>query len=401
MIKIGIRNNLIYPLLLSLFILLCRVDEIVIKDVLKYDIKFIFSFFVLFPQFFAGLIPILYNYCKNKKKDIKENNNIHFSLIGGRQSELEINDSFKKIISLLIIDAYFNFLGIITGKHSFRISNIDEGIIDDFCEKRVRGAQIVFSSILCIFALKTKIYRHQIVSLITISCFLLIILLIEHFWIETNPYILSIFIFCFFIRGYLDVIEKYMFQYNYANPFKILLWEGTFGIIFFGIYSIIFQDKIIKEFNNVKSKIDDNGYSFYIFLFLLFCYLFFTGFRSIYRVHTVQYFSPVARALFELALDQFILIYRLFENYEDKKGKIRYYPIYCAIIISLEIIMAFLALIYNEFIILYCCGCAENTFFEIKNRAKKDINFNYGLYNDDEEEENNNKRDEKYQELAS
>ena len=32
--------------------------------------------------------------------------------------------------------------------------------------------------------------------------------------------------------------------------------------------------------------------------------------------------------------------------------------------------MSFLSLVYNDFIVLYCFGLEENTYLEIKNRAK-------------------------------
>lgn len=376
MIKIEIRNNLIYPALLLLFIFLCRVDEILIKNFYKYKINLFFSLFIFIPQFFAGLIPIVYDFFKNKKKDKKEDN-IKSNFISGKKRELKLSDDYKKIIFLLLVDSYFNFLGIITGKHSFKTS-IKKGVMDDFVEKRVRGAQIVFASLLCILILKEKNYRHQIFSLIVISFFLLAIILMDLLWLQTDLRIICIFIFCFFIRAYLDVIEKYMFKYNNANPFKILLWEGIFGNIFYGIYYLFNSDDIKNEVKEAFSKKDNKNY---IVIFLLIIYLFFSGFRSIYRVHTVLYFSPMARALFELVLDPFLIIYKFLTYNNDPDNWFNNHNLYFSIFIPLEFIMAFLALIYNEFIVIYCCGCEKNTFFGIESRAEKDVpnEINFGL----------------------
>ena len=72
MIRIGIRKNLFYSLMLLLFIFICRIDEIIMKTFFDYKMNYIFSAFIFIPQLFAALILILSNY--KKKKKLKEIN---------------------------------------------------------------------------------------------------------------------------------------------------------------------------------------------------------------------------------------------------------------------------------------------------------------------------------------
>ena len=398
MIKIGLRDNLKYPRRLLLFILITRIDEIAIKKFLNFNVDHILSFFIFLPQIFGGLIPTLTDYIKNKKKSDDENKkNTRFQLIS-RENEMrdpEINDSKIKIMILIFVDSYFNFLTIIIGKHSF--INGDKRILTEFVEKRLRGAQMIFAAFLCYLTIRTEMHRHHIFSLIVIFTFLIIIISLELLWLKTNILTLSIFIFCYFIRAFLDTIEKYMFDVNYANPIKILLWEGIFGTIFYIIYELFNKDAPIKE---IKSIIIDGEKIKQ--LFLLFCLLFYSvisALRSLYRIHTVQYFSPMGRALFEFLLDPVTVIFYLLKDKKEIKNDIKYFWIYFSIIISFLFIMFFFSLVYNEFIVLYCCGLEYNTYIAIRDRSIS-YNVNNGLIDDDEENLRNN-NNEKGKELTS
>ena len=398
MIKIGLKDNLKYPIGLLLLIILCRIDEIIIKKILELDIDRIFCLFIFIPQIFGGLIPTLNDFIKCKKKgdeEIKKKSGIELISRRTVMKIPKVYDSKIKIIILLLFDSYFNFLTLLIGKHSFTHS--DTGIITQFVEKRLRGAQIILASILCYLTIRTEIHRHHIFSLIFIFVFLIIIILLELLWIKTKIFTLIIFIFGFFIRAFLDTIEKYLFNVNYANPFRILLYEGIFGTIFYIIYLLIFKETPIKE---IKSIIYDGEKikKLYIILALI-LYSVFSSLRSLYRIHTVQYFSPMGRALFELLLDPFTVIYKLLID-EKIKDRIKDFWIYFGIIISLLFIMSFFSLVYNEFIILYCCHLDYNTFIEIRERSIS-YNINYGLIDDEDEESEINNNNEKGSELAS
>ena len=81
----------------------------------------------------------------------------------------------------------------------------------------------------------------------------------------------------------------------------------------------------------------------------------------------------MTRALCEFILDPILVMYYSL----GKEYIIDYnYLIYFGVILLCSIIMPFFSCIYNEFIILYCCGLEYNTHREIAKRAKS---FEYCL----------------------
>ena len=42
-------------------------------------------------------------------------------------------------------------------------------------------------------------------------------------------------IFSCFSRAFLDTIEKYLFEFDYLNPYKVLMLEGFIGCLFIPI----------------------------------------------------------------------------------------------------------------------------------------------------------------------
>ena len=74
----------------------------------------------------------------------------------------------------------------------------------------------------------------------------------------------------------------------------------------------------------------------------------------------------MSRALFESTLDPFLFLYNfLTQNTSDgNSGKWIYFSL---VVFSLSVI-SFFSLIYNDFIILYCCGLEYNTYKGINSR---------------------------------
>ena len=78
----------------------------------------------------------------------------------------------------------------------------------------------------------------------------------------------------------------------------------------------------------------------------------------------------MSRALFESTLDPFVFIYNFLTQNTDNqlKGKWIYFSL---VLFSLTVI-AFFSLVYNDFIIFYCCGLEHNTYSEINHRLSLD-----------------------------
>ena len=172
-----------------------------------------------------------------------------------------------------------------------------------------------------------------------------------------------------------DCIEKYLVDYNYMNPFLILMLEGTFQFIM-GALSIIKIDPF-KPFEKIKTL---NNKALFIFLFILYTLL--QVIVNIYRIYCNVIYSPMARSLIDYLLNPLIIIYS-FCILND------FYHITAYFIIAeiICIVMSFFGCVFNEYIILYCCGLERETQDEIADRA--DSQFQNELNNIDDISSNN------------
>ena len=57
-----------------------------------------------------------------------------------------------------------------------------------------------------------------------------------------------------FFTTFKDVIEKYLLEIDYINPFKLLMIEGMFGCIITPIYS--YKDEPFEKIKNIYQEKD-------------------------------------------------------------------------------------------------------------------------------------------------
>ena len=366
MLGIGLRKNLIYPLMLLLCIFICRVDEMIMNEYLNLKLKYSIPAFYYITQLFCALIHILYSNKKDKTKPInKVQSNYPIQFIENSQTNIKSPDSSIKIAFILFFDTFFYFITTLTRK-IYAIFGTKRRAIDKFLEKRLRPFHMLFSVLLCYFTANLKIYKHQKLSLIVISIFLMMSILIEIFWLQTEILVLIGFILCFSLRSCLDTTEKYLIEVDYACPYRILLWEAIISNILFAILAIFEKEYV----NEIKAFIaQEKNKEFYILLVLCAIYLVSVGFRSLYRINTVKYFSPMARALFELILDPLGALYKFWSKNKEIKREIKGPIIYYIITATSLILMSVFALVYNDFLVLYCCGLEKETYLETQKRA--------------------------------
>ena len=358
--RIGIRNNLYYPLMLIIFILLRKIEEISMSKIM--DDKsghFVIPLLIFISQFFAGIIPII-SEIYNRKKSSKDNRSYSEVELIQSKSEIIQPDNQIKIYILIVFASYFNYVGSLVRKKN----------TDFQLENRTRGFQIIFCAILCYFTIRINKYKHQIFSLIIIFIIIIIILAIDLIFFKKKIELLISYgygIFSCFSRAFLDTIEKYLFEFDYLNPYKVLMLEGFIGCLFIPI--LFFFDSTYEGINSFK-----NNYNFVLLIILL----------------TIKTYTPMTRALTESIIDPFSCIYQLFLSKEYNKSNNR--VLYYFLIFICLIITSFLSLVYNDFIILYCCGLEYNTHFEIQKRALLYENLNSGIMDEDKEfkEEENN-----------
>ena len=359
--------------MLLLFIFLRKCLEIILSyHPYKDNIDFIISFLIFFSQSLIGFIIYLF-YFKGNKDEVKTAQiQISPTKIGKiiliENKTYISNDSKLKKICLIIFASIFNFIGtIIRSDDAVNFGKKEEN--NSLLEVRVRGIQIIIACLLCYFSIRIAIYRHQKFSIIIISIFLLFILIIELYISEkVINKILAILICtlsCSF-RAILDVTEKYLFDFNYINVLKMLIYEGIIGVFLF-IFYYLSNDTYQKQGKNILKNMSEFDLSFVYFIILIILYIIISGLRNSYRVTTNKYYSPMSRALFESTLDPFVFLYYTL-IYKDKDKYGGGYWIYFGLILFFLVIIAFFSLVYNDFIILYCFGLEHNTYHEITGR---------------------------------
>ena len=126
--------------------------------------------------------------------------------------------------------------------------------------------------------------------------------------------------------------------------------EGIFGLIITGIYSYINNPFIeIKKFYESNDK-----NNFIILIICLILYFILSAGRNMYRILTNKLYSPMVWTLTDSISDPILNIYNTyFSNSNNRKEPNHFY---FSIKLIISIIIVFCALVYNEFLILFCCG---------------------------------------------
>lgn len=360
MIKIGTRPNLFYPMMFVIFNGLRKIDSIIMKKYFDFSGDTLLIFLMFFADFLSGLIIYLSHLKFLRKKDTGAYKFMGIELI---KNELDMNrpDSNTKIILLFFLGSYLDFVEYIFSSYYLPGKY---GEISISLEWRLKGLIICISAFFCYYILKFPIYRHQKISLIIIIISLLIVIMtemIEYYQDRIFPVLFFLVINQAFNSG-LDVIEKYLLEYDFLNPFLMLMTEGLIGLFYSSIFAI-YQN----PFQKIKSIYKNNPDKIPILIILLLIFFIFTCVRNIYRVITNKLFSPTSKALFDYILTPLLIIYYFIseDNFTSKENNL------ASFIINLLIsfVTVFCSLIYNDFIILFCWDMERNTHYEVSKRA--------------------------------
>ena len=369
MLKFGFRNKQFYPLMLLLFAFLRKGLEI-IMDIHPYKENdgFVIMFLLFFSQALVSSVMIFY-FSKKDTIEIKPQIfvPVKSSFIKFRNS----NDSKTKIIFLIIFGSVFYFVGCVirTNDVVYLGNKIGQ---NSQLEVRVRSIQIIISALICYFTMRLTIYKHQKLSMILISIFLIFIIITEF---VVCPDLLITFISLLICttsctcRAFMDITEKYLFDCDYINIFKMLQYEGIIGTILYLIF-FSFNKTYHKQGSNLLKDMSEFGWNFVSFLFLMILYIIISGLRNVYRVTTNKYYSPMSRALIESTLDPFIFLFNSLTI--DQEKYFQFWSFFGIIIFCLTVI-SFFSLVYNDFIILYCCNLEHDTYKEINFRLNSEV----------------------------
>ena len=300
----------------------------------------------------------------------------------------QINDSKYKILFLIIFTSFFDFLEIsIVIELGTKIKKCSRTIDD-----RLGGTLIIFESIIYRYVLKLPIFRHQIFSILIIFMCLIITIATEFYYqdisifLPKGKFVLFMALLCInqFFNSLLDLIEKYLFEYDYFNPFKMLLLEGFVGL-FFSLSYYFYKSPIsyfIKYYNQHQDKLP------YLIICLV-LYIILSGIENTFRIVVNKIYSPMAATVSEYILNPIYIIFSLFLNDDFiSNRKTNYF--YFAINLFLSAFISFSACIYNEFVILFFCRLQHETYQQISYRANSLYNRRHKLFIDEDDYDTDN-----------
>ena len=361
-IHIATRRNLFYLLSLIIHYYLRKADLIIINTEYEFNDSLIFTLLMLWGEFFGGLAIFYQNnffiHTKRKKKGF---------LIFNKQEKMKRTDNIFKIILLIFFSASFDFVEFVIA--TFYIPKFS--VVSPTSEYRFSGIIIIIAALICHFNLRIKILKHQFYSLLIMGVCLIVIIMLEIIYRGKG---VSVGDFCFgymLVIAYLifvpftDIIEKYLLEFNYANPYLILMAEAVFGFILISIYSA--GDDPFKDIKIIYKE--KSAGQFVLLIFLLFLYFSFSAGVNIYKILVNGLYSPMAKTLSVYILNPFIYIYYfIIENDFMSDGEKNYF--YFIINIIIAFIISFFGCVFNEFLVLSFCGLDHETHFSVSIRAE-------------------------------
>ena len=233
--------------------------------------------------------------------------------------------------------------------------------------------QVILLILFSIFFLGLKMHSHQIMSVVIVSICLIIFFIESIIYykgnIEIKVLIIDIinYLCCQIFYCLIDVLGKKYLNKYIESPYLFLFKIGIIGLIPMTIYGIIAHIKNFGDKNWQVFKLFYEAPIYVYFIDLLFSILYKLG-----AWLTIYYFTPCHYIIFNTISDFFDVILSQFEKDNNEKyhstQKITFFVLYP--------ILIFISLVFNEIIVLNCCGLNYNTKEEIAARGEKDIHLN-------------------------
>ena len=389
MIKFVSRPNIIYIIQLIIWNVLRKIEKTIISELFEFNDSPLFSLLMFIGEFLAGLIISRYQkHSFTKKKETSDpKGSLSLELI---QNEIKItfHDKVVKLYLLIFFASFFDFVEFtLSVSYLSKFYNISSSL-----ESRLSGILTISSALFFYYILKLPIYRHQFLSVLIIGICLVLIIGTEFIFQEVNIFLrlwefviaLVIIFLIHFFNSLIDSIEKYLFEYNYFNPFIVLMWEGVFGIIITLIYCSIdnYFNELIVYF---KSKTVGR---FIGLILLLFLYIILSGGRNAFRVITNKVYSPITKTLTDYLLNPLYIIIDFSRKKDFLKGKDRN-VLYFILNLILSFIITICGCVYNEFIVLFFCKLEYNTHYGIAKRSLSNMNIMIEMENNNDDNDDN------------
>ena len=291
MIKFALRRNLIYVLQCIIWSFLRNLLVMLMNMFFNFSRSYMFTQLMFLGEFLAGLI-MYFSQRKYNQKKREENKEEYFMSIKLIKTEEDETDYFVPLDSkpkILFLIAFISFMDIaqftMCNIYLPKFFNISKSLL-----QRLFGFGTIFSLFFYVYALKLPIYKHHKFSILIISICLIAIIVsgffFQHFDIFTSYTNLSITFTSIILSQILTSssfsLEKHLFEYDYMNPFVVLMYEGFFG--FFLSFLFLFDDNYFKDFSRLYKKIKINRFALFIFFF--FFYTILSGCKNLFRVVT-------------------------------------------------------------------------------------------------------------------
>ena len=379
MIRFKLRKNLLYLLALYIFFNVRIGVKIIINKSFDYRPTFLYIYMMNLGEIFGGLSIYFYQYATmRKKKTIK-----YFGIKLIHNKKRKLSDNYVKIIALIFFAGLFHFIE----SHILQYLVERRMTISQSLDLRLGSLSTIFSSLICTYALRFKFAKHNKISLIFVGACLFITIISEILFnvgiLTTKEIFFALFYsFCRYIFiSFVDCIERYLVDYDYLNPFIIITLEGVIGLLF----SILNSTQHKHAFGDLENqyKLNNTG-RFISLIFLFFLYLLLSAALNVYKIYCNVIYTPMAKSLMEYLLAPLLNIYHLLLDNDFYNNY--YYFVECEI---LCLIIDFFCCVYNEYIILYCCGLEHETKDEITLRAlSQEIEPSDYILDNDEDDDN-------------
>ena len=316
MIRFAFSRKLIYLLIYFISWFACLVINIAINRDLHFSSPITFLYLLTFGKIIGGLSVYIYQY-----ESLKLNQKTkYFGLeLLYHQDEIKPADQPLKILLLIFFaagfDSFFSYYNLVNRAYYPKYGCITT----------------IVSSFICSYTLNLKIGKHQRISRLFMSIFLIFVIILEIVYMPNiavpKYYIFTNFLLIFqlILASLTDCIEKYIVEENLISPFKVIIFEGAFELIL-------------------------------------------TGIVNAYKVYCNVIYSPMSRSL----IDYFMAPGLNAFSFTDNKTLYNHNSIVYIVLSELFAVMIdFFGLVYNEFIILYFFGLEHETQKEISRRGSE------------------------------
>ena len=393
--KFAFRRNLIYPLQLIIWHYLRKVTVDLIDYYYKFENSLSYTPIVFFGEIVGGLTFYLFQKLSFKRKSAeKDPYFMSIKLIQDKaENALAPADNYFKIAFLIFVTAYIDLAQFLYWAINIpKFVNVSKTLIS-----RLSCLSTIAVAIFYICVLKTSIYKHQKFSLIVMGICFLITFGTEYLFHKTDIFLsygglsiaLILVLFKHILAPIIDLLEKYLFEYDHMNPFLVLMFEGIVGFSLSFLFYITpnYLDDIYLVLNERK------GWDLFRFIFLVIFYIICSALRNAFKMVTIKLYSPITRTLSDNVLTPLYLIvyFIIGVDFEGKKN-MKYF--YFIVNLILSLIVSFSSFIYSEFIVLFCLGLETNTHDQVVQRALTFESIDkYNLVNIDGESENSSNYD--------